>query len=112
MICLNLKTKKEAKTSFFIGGILQSYVYLQPLLQPQFESKIKSKIVPQSMQISPPFILSQPQPQFCKSKSKKMSVQQSNPQPQPSLPTSPQFEPPKKFICASYKNSYVRLLCA
>jgi len=91
------------------GLFLKLCDYLQP--QPQLESKIKKSKVPQSMQISPPFMFPQPQPQFCKSKSKKMIEQQSKPQLQ-SLPTSPQLEPPKKFICASYKNSYVRLLYA
>ena len=88
------KVPNKLGTLFSGSGFVESD-YLHP--HPQFESKSKIKIVSQSM-LMPPFI--QPQPQFCKSKSKKMSEQQSNPPRQSSI-TSPQFEPPKKFICAS-----------
>ena len=99
------KNIKKRKIPIFSQDFsLQNYLsHPQPQ---QFERINNQRIVLQSTLIPP--LKPQPHPQFCKSKSKKMIEQQSIP-PLQSLPTSPQFEPPKKFICASYI-SYVRLL--
>lgn len=94
-MCTKNKVPTDDGTLFSGFEFLFAGDYLLP--HPQFERRSKNMIVPQST-LMPPFI--NPQPQFCKSKSKKISEQQSFPQLQLSL-TSPQFEPPKKFICAS-----------
>lgn len=95
------KKKKSPKT----GEFFKTANYLpQPQPLPKPDNKIKRSSVSQSMQICPPLKPPNPppQPQFCKSKRRKIREQQSQPPlPEQPFPTSLQFEPPKKFICAS-----------
>ena len=85
---------------------LQTSFDLAYLLQPpqQLDKIINHKSISPSMLKEMPLPQPKPlpQPQFCKRSNKKIKEQQSLLQPQ-SLPMSPQFEPPKKFICASLK---------